>query len=64
MKSVPPCELYALPLYHVVQTNVVLQRVGARNVVVVSVLQPEHEPGTLIDAPGDRLETSLRGEGP
>ena len=43
----------------VVERDVVLERVGARDVVVVAVLPAPHDAARLVLAPGDRLELHL-----
>src|SRR6266540_7145381 len=39
-----PLDLSAAPVHHAVQVDVVLERVGARDVVVVGIAVPEDEP--------------------
>src|SRR6266849_1172799 len=53
--AIPPREFSPVPFHHVVEANVVLERVGADDVIIVRVLEPEHESATLVHLPGDRL---------
>src|SRR5437660_1573086 len=53
--AVPAIEADAAPLDHVVEVDVVLERVGARDVVVVLVLQAPDDSAALITLAGDRL---------
>src|SRR6266850_6289394 len=53
--AIPVAELTAPALDHSVQANVVLERVGARDVVVVCVLEPPDEAAALVHFAGDRL---------
>src|SRR5215472_13494988 len=57
---VPARELPAVALDHVVEADVVLERVRTGHVVVVGVLQAEDQATTLVTLSGDRL--ALHGE--
>src|SRR5207244_1141889 len=56
---VPACELAALALHHVIQAHVVLQGVGARDVVVVLVPVAKDQTAGLVHLAGDRLAADL-----
>src|SRR3989454_8296466 len=56
----PIGELDPASVLHVVETDVVLKGVGARQIVVVLILVPEHETARPIDVPRYRL--ALHGD--
>ena len=49
-------ELLATALDHAIEAHIVLQRVGASDVVVVGIAKPHGNSRGLIDFSGDRLE--------
>src|SRR2546425_1250743 len=53
--AVPTGELDALAFHDVIEPDVVLERVGAGDVVVVRVLEAEDESTALVDLAGNRL---------
>src|SRR3954469_22509412 len=53
--AVPARELHAAAVHGVVEVDVVLQRVGARDVIIVRVFQPPDDPAALVDLSAERL---------
>jgi hypothetical protein len=53
--AVPASELDSPAFHHVVKAYVALECVGAGDVIVVRILQPEDEPASLVDLSGDGL---------
>src|SRR6266849_10360803 len=53
--AVPAGELHAAALHGVVEVDVVFERVGARDVVVVRVLETPDDPTALVDGAADRF---------
>src|SRR5687768_8135540 len=49
-------ELLPFAVYHLVETDVVLERVGPGDVVVVRLLEPDHQARRLVDLSRDGLE--------
>src|SRR4029078_12714300 len=49
-------ELFALALDHAIESDVILQRVGAHDVIVVSIADTDCDTTCLIDLAGDGLE--------
>ena len=41
-----------------IETDVVLERIGAHDVVVVGIAEPDGDAAGLIDFPGNRLESN------
>src|SRR5579872_52839 len=54
--EISPGELLALPLHHPVEADVVFERIGARDVIIVRRLQADDDPARLVDASRHRLE--------
>src|SRR6266699_4008288 len=50
------CKLAPSSIDNVVQAVIVLQSVGADDVVIIRLLQTKDKPACLIDTPGDRFE--------
>src|SRR2546422_9586901 len=51
----PVGELDSASVLHVVEADVVFERIRATEVVVVLILEPEHDPAGAVDAPRHRL---------
>jgi hypothetical protein len=55
-------QLLALAANDAVEADIVFQRVGADDIIIVGVLQPHHDAAGLIDLAADRLEAELDGD--
>ena len=49
-------ELLALALHHAIEADIVFERVGSNDVIVIRCSQPDRDPAGLIDLARDRLE--------
>src|SRR6266550_2613034 len=51
-------DLRSLAFDHMIETDIVLERIGAHDVVVVGIAEPDGDAASLIDFPGNRLESN------